>query len=67
VYLILLFDVIFAESFRGSIVASGALPALVSLLASSTSEATKEQCAISIRNISITGAVVALETSFDVT
>ena len=45
-----------AEAHHGVIVAAGALPALVSALASSTSEATREKCACAIRNISTSGA-----------
>ena len=45
-----------AEAHRAAVVAAGALPALVSALASSMSEATREHCAIAMGNISIGGA-----------
>ena len=52
-----------AEAHRGAVVAAGALPALVSALASPTSEAMMENCAGAIRNISSgeahRGAIVA--------
>jgi hypothetical protein len=48
-----------AEAYWGPIIDAGALPLLVSILASSASEATKEQCVFAIRNISTSGAFVA--------
>jgi Armadillo/beta-catenin-like repeat len=42
---------------NGPIVAAGALPVLVKVLGSTTSEATRESCAVAIHNISIGGAL----------
>ena len=49
------FVLLCAAGYRGAVVVAGALPALVSALASSTSEATRENCASAIRNISTDG------------
>ena len=55
VYVLCTDFVLRAEAHRGAIVAAGALPALVSALASSTSEATRENCAVALKCISQTG------------
>ncbi len=56
VYVLYTDFVLLAGAHHGAIVAAGALPALVSARASSTSEATREECAVALQVMSWTGA-----------
>jgi Armadillo/beta-catenin-like repeat len=57
IYICTDFGLLCTDEYRAAVVASSALPALASVLGSSTSEATREKCAGAIANLAYGGAL----------